>query len=116
MKSLTRRVGIDPYSIAALFALIVMVLSGCATHEPNKGDSQPTVNRILPENSKVTLKRALDRDTRFIMTQAAQKVTCNHPLGCSCTLDGFATSCSFVFDCIDAGLCECVAGCDNLDP
>lgn len=116
MNTLTRRTRYAPLGYPMLAGFLILVMSGCAMHGPGNNDSRSMAGRTAPEHSEVRLKQAVDRDTRFIMTQAAQKVTCNNPLGCSCTLDGFATSCSFVFDCIDAGLCECVAGCDNLDP
>jgi hypothetical protein len=45
---------------------------------------------------------------------AAQRLSCNHPLGCTCFLDGIQASCAFVFSCIDAGACECVSGCGNI--
>lgn len=116
MKALTRRTNRTIYRPLTLVPLLAALVSGCALRGHGSADNEARTNRTAPEHTQVRLKPSADRDDRFIMTQAAQKVTCNHPLGCSCTLDGFATSCSFVFDCIDAGFCECVAGCDNLDP
>lgn len=80
---------------------------------------ESTVDRIgslipLPDGSRAVVGRDASDEDRRVLSLAAETLACNHPLGCTCFLDGFQTACSLVFACLDAGLCECVSGCDNV--
>ena len=52
--------------------------------------------------------------TSEVLRLAAPILACEHPLGCTCFLNGIKTACSFVFACLDAEACTCVSGCDNV--
>ena len=92
--------------LLALFATV-----GCTVH-----DAQPFgPDRLIPpDQSRTTFTPEASPTERESLTEAARMLSCGHPLGCTCFLDGIRTSCAFAFSCIDSGLCECVSGCGNI--
>lgn len=96
-------------TVTVLLALFATV--GCSGH-----DAQPFgPDRLIPpDQSRTTFTPEASLEQKESLMEAARMVSCGHPLGCTCFLDGLQTSCAFAFSCIDAGLCECVSGCENI--
>lgn len=91
--------------------LALLVVTGCAGHT-----AQPFgPDRLIPpDQSRSTFTPEVSPEQKENLMAAARGLSCAHPLGCTCFLDGIQTSCAFVFSCLDAGLCECVSGCGNI--
>ena len=91
--------------------LALLAFTGCAGHT-----AQPFgPDRLIPpDQSRSTFTPEISPEQKENLLAAARTLSCAHPLGCTCFLDGSQTSCAFVFSCIDAGLCECVSGCGNI--
>lgn len=101
-------------ALALVFGVTLVALlatTGCSAHH-----AQPYgPDRLIPpDQSRSTFTSDATAEDREAIMEAAQRLSCNHPLGCTCFLDGSQASCSFVFSCIDAGFCECVSGCGNI--
>lgn len=101
--------------VAALLVTSLTLLAGTAC-APNKTGQPFGPDRLIPpDQSRTMFKPNVPSADREILVAAARALTCAHPLGCTCFLDGIQTSCGFTFGCIDAGLCECVSGCENIE-
>ncbi|SET51349.1 hypothetical protein SAMN05216326_1323 [Nitrosomonas marina] len=103
----------DQHRALLLLAIffIFFVSTGCTRNE-----SQPFgADRLIPpDNSHSTFTQKVTSEEKIRVLEVAEYLRCTHPLGCSCSLDSVQASCSFVFACIDAGLCECESGCENI--
>jgi len=103
--------GFMPSLATLVVAIALLVATGCAgrTQEPFGPD------RLIPaDQSRLTFTPEVAEPQRELLMQAARALSCQHPLGCTCFLDGIQTSCAFVFSCLDAGSCTCVSGCANV--
>jgi hypothetical protein len=105
---------LDRPTLALLFGVALVALlvtTGCTAHH-----TQPFgPDRLIPpDQSRSSFTSNVTEEDRVAIMDAAQRLSCNHPLGCTCFLDGIQASCAFVFSCIDAGACECVSGCGNI--
>lgn len=82
--------------VAPLFVLLcALVLIGC----PQDGGSPipPEGTRVESSDTEMAVFRTAARDLQG---------HCEAIGGCTCFLDGFQTTCSLVFACLDAGFCE----------
>jgi hypothetical protein len=98
-------------SVSLVAFLALFAATGCAGHmkQPFGPD-----RLIPPDNSRSTFTPKASAEDKARLMETARALSCTHPLGCTCFLDGFQASCAFVFSCIDAGFCECVSGCRNI--
>ena len=132
-QTVERRMSLGRVALACvpLVALFVLFLGGgCVPPDDNTGPAlekieakldaievkldTPRPSPIPPDNSESVFTPGTPEETLAVLRESARALQCTHPLGCTCFLDGFQTACSFVFACLDAGLCECVSGCANV--